>query len=182
VAVDKKDKKYLSNVEKSIVKNNLAIIRWQRAEVESDYLDSRYGPPRPRLTHSFEKNKMDRSSCTLCGKAKCSTMEPATAARQPPTGSKQPKNEASMKVLNTVNLLLAKWTTLNIRNEDGAETATRETNAERAKKPSAETTGNRSFHGRMIPVDVKETTTGEEQHQKERILENDAPLKPWKHI
>jgi hypothetical protein len=182
VAVDTKDKKYLSNVEKSIVKNNLAIVRWQRAEAESDYLDSRYGPPRPHLTHSsLQSSKEIRWIGHLVPYATRPNAQPwnqQLLLDNPQHDPSNPKNEASVEVLNTVNLLLAKWTTLNIRNEDRAGTATRDTNTERAKKSGAEKTGNRSFHGKIVPVGVKETTAGEEQHRKERILENDAPLSP----
>lgn len=159
------------------MKNKTAIVRWKRAEAESDYLYNRNALPSLQTPHnSTQSSKEIRWISHLVPFASSSHAElwrqplRLENAQQPPD---VPKSEARTEFSKTVNLLLAKWTTLNPPNEGRVATMITEDRTNRSGKRIPKATGNRSLDGEGDDDDNAETGAGKEHRLKEKDLISD---------
>ncbi|KAF7507383.1 hypothetical protein GJ744_010700 [Endocarpon pusillum] len=144
---DRKDKKYLLDVEKSIVRNSSAIVRWQRAEAEASQSYNPYGQAYPAIAYTpTTPSKEIQWMSHLVPYTNDSKSGPQNQALQ--LGAVQlspsiPRSISNIEVLKTVNVLLAKWTTLDVSAEDLSESRTATGKTGRSKRDVEKATGTR---------------------------------------
>lgn len=168
------------DVEKSIVRNSTAMVRWQRAEAEARQPYNPYGQAYPAIAYTPPKpSKEIQWMSHLVPYTNDSKSEPRNQALQledVQLSPSVPRSISNIEVLKTVNVLLAKWTNLDVSVEDLAASRTAAGKTGRSKREVGKATSTGRLGRDAESSIIKKTKTNKDQPREMLRTKKAQPL------